>query len=464
MEKLPETMEKMSQTMEKILQVMEKLTQTMEKPSETVEVLPQTMENMDQTTGKVRQTLEILTPITENLKLQDKWMINTMIVNGEKNGVDEAIRLSAHLKVELDGNLKSPILLAAERADLEVLRLVLETGKFDTQCQDQYGNTPLHAAVRCEGPVSLPAMLIDFVEIPKECPHGSRDLEQSSMTTPQQRESHHESRRQGCINLLLQEGLDIWETNKSGKIPDPGPKASPGYSLWWYERLARETLDQKTSFNVAGSAVSVTAALVATASYIGPLQPPLAYSWEDKDGVSKVQTGIIAVHVFFVLNTLAFYLAIAAVVLSFTPALPAPHESTHAELKRIRRSVLWALMLLIVSLIAILSAFASASIVVVSSAERWLTTAPVVVGCIICVVVLIFCCIRAAKLMSHKKSWLVGYIEKRRKKEEFKTTLGRSGKEDENFMSIETLNKLVGILTSNNLRQNKVSHSGGEFW
>ncbi|KAL3701785.1 hypothetical protein R1sor_019807 [Riccia sorocarpa] len=249
--------------------------------------------------------------------------------------------------------------------DPEVLRLILEAGKFDPLCQDEDGNTLLHAAVRCEDPTSLPTMLFDFVKVPEKRPHRLSDPEQSMMTTPQQREdeSHRESRRQGCINLLLQEGLDIWEINKSRRIPDPGPKACPGYSLWWYERLSRETVDQKTSFNAAGSVVSVTAALVATASYIGPLQPPLGYSWEDKDGISKVQTEIMAVRVFVDLNTLAFYLAIAAVVLSFTPALPAPHESTRKELKRIQRSVLWALMLLIVSLISILSAFASASIV-----------------------------------------------------------------------------------------------------
>ncbi|KAL3692766.1 hypothetical protein R1sor_006417 [Riccia sorocarpa] len=322
-----------------------------------------------------------------------------------KSGAHEEIRFSSDMG-KPDGTLKSALLWAAEQADPEVLRLILETGRFDLHCQDQHGNTLLHAAVRCEDPTSLPTMLLNFLEVPKECPHGLRNLDHSLMTRPQQREEefHRESRRHGCLNLLLQEGLDIWETNKTGRIPDPGPKASPGYNLWWYERLAKETLDQKASFNAAGGAVSVTAALVATASYIGPLQPPLAYSWEDKDGVSKVQSGITAVRVFFVLSTLAFYLAIAAVVLSFTPVLPAPHESTRGELKRIRRSVLWALMFLIVSLIAILFAFASASIVVISSAERWLTVAPVVVGCVICVVVLIFCCFRAIKLVSHKNS------------------------------------------------------------
>ncbi|KAL3701196.1 hypothetical protein R1sor_019218 [Riccia sorocarpa] len=307
---------------------------------------------------------------------------------------------------------------AAEAGDPEMLRMILETGKCDLQCKDEHGNTPLHAAVSCEDPSSFPPMLIDFVEIPKKCFPEFHDLEKYLMTEDQLKEEEHhrqkrekeklyrESRRQGCINLLLQEGADIWETDNAGKIANPGTKASPGYSLWWYEKLTRETQEQKTNFSAAGTAVSVTAALVATASYIGPLQPPLGYTKDDEDGVSKCQTEIMAVRVFFVLNTLAFYLAIAAVVLSLTPSLPLPHESIREELKRIRRNVTWALILLIVSLIAVLSAFASASIVVISNTDRWnqggLTTGPVVAGCIVCLIVLILCCRRAFKLVCHR--------------------------------------------------------------
>ncbi|KAL3685625.1 hypothetical protein R1sor_003647 [Riccia sorocarpa] len=145
------------------------------------------------------------------------------------NGADEQSRLSSQSQ-KSDHALEPPLLSVAKHADPEMLRIMLGTGKFDLHCQDQDGNTLLHAAVCCEDPVSLPTMLVDFVEIPKECPHESHYLEHSLMTKAQQREReerHRESRRQGCMNLLLQEGLDIWETNAAGQIADPGPKASP---------------------------------------------------------------------------------------------------------------------------------------------------------------------------------------------------------------------------------------------
>ncbi|KAL3678490.1 hypothetical protein R1sor_021446 [Riccia sorocarpa] len=306
---------------------------------------------------------------------------------------------------------KSALHLAAERADSEILRIILETGKFDPHFVDaEKGNTLLHPAARCEATTFLPAMLIDYVEIPEKFSSNS-GVEQRPMIKDQQSEKeerHHESRRQGCVNLLLQEGLDIWETNKSGRIPGPGPKASPEYSLWWYEKLAHETQDQKTSFSAAATAISVTAALVATASYIGPLQPPLGYSLEDEDQIAKIQAEVLPVRVFFVCNTFAFYLAIAAVVFSLTPSLPMPHESTHGELNRIRRSVTSALVLLILSLVAILSAFASTSIVVIPNGKRWnhgwLTASSVIVGSIGCIVALIFSCTRAVRLLCHDNS------------------------------------------------------------
>ncbi|KAL3679538.1 hypothetical protein R1sor_022494 [Riccia sorocarpa] len=277
------------------------------------------------------------------------------------------------------------VYVAASTADPEMLRILLESGRFDTHFVDEEGNTLLHAAVECKDHESTPVMLLDYAKIPDERFKKLDEREQSS-AKDQQKEKQRllESRRQGCVNLLLQEGLDIWQKNNSGTIPDPGPNASPDYNLWWYQEQRRETQDKKASFSAAATAISVTAALAATASYVGPLQPPLGYSSEDVDQIAKVQAGILPVRVFFVCNTVAFYLAVAAVVLSLTPSLPMPHESTREELKRIRRSVTWSLILLIVALISILSAFASASLVVIPNGERWnhggLTASPIVVA------------------------------------------------------------------------------------
>lgn len=85
------------------------------------------------------------------------------------------------------------------------------------------------------------------------------------------------SGKQGCTNLLLQTGVDTWQKDDDNKIADPGPEASHNEQLWWHDRIARETADTKSSLNQAGNAIDVIAALIATTSILGPLQPPLAY-------------------------------------------------------------------------------------------------------------------------------------------------------------------------------------------
>ncbi|KAL3678491.1 hypothetical protein R1sor_021447 [Riccia sorocarpa] len=309
---------------------------------------------------------------------------------------------------------RSALHMAAEEGDPELLRILLETGKFDSHYVDapDNGDTFLHAAVCCKNTFPLLPMLLDYVEIPDQHYGEFGKVEQDLMMMGQQHykeeRQHRESRHQGCVNLLIQEGLDVWEPNKLGRIPDPGQDASPEYSLWWYEKLTLDTLGQKTSFSSAAAAISVTASLVATASYVGPLQPPLGYSLEDVDQIAKIQAEVLPVRVFFMCNTIAFYLAIAAVVFSLTPSLPMPHESTREELNRMRKRVTSALVLLILSLVAILSAFASASIVVIPNKNRWnqgwLAASSVIIGSVGCLVALVFSGIRAISLLCHNNS------------------------------------------------------------
>ncbi|KAL3678492.1 hypothetical protein R1sor_021448 [Riccia sorocarpa] len=280
----------------------------------------------------------------------------------------------------------SALHMAAEEGNPELLRTLLETGKFDPHYVDtpDRGDTFLHAAVHCKKTFLLPPMLLDYVEMPDRHYGDFGEVEQDSM--------------------LMGPQLDKEER----RIPDPGPDASPDYCLWWYEKLTQETQDRKSSFNSAAAAISVTAALVATASYVGPLQPPLGYSLEDVDQIAKIQAEVLPVRVFFVCNTIAFYLAIIAVVFSLTPSLPVPHESTRGELNRMRRSVTLALVLLILSLVAILSAFASASIVVIPNKnswnQGWLTASSVIIGSVGSLVALFFSGIRAVRLLCHNNS------------------------------------------------------------
>ncbi|KAL3697447.1 hypothetical protein R1sor_011523 [Riccia sorocarpa] len=320
---------------------------------------------------------------------------------------------------------ESSLHVAAKHADPEMLRIILDTGKFNPHYDE--GNTILHSAVRChlESPPVPQVMLQDFVEIPKIHTHLLSNLSvaadgkdgttedadkrpcQCTKRMEQQREKalDMESGRQGCVNYLLQVGLDVWETDQYNRIADPGPQASRGYKTWWYDKLAQETQDQKANFGAAANALSVTAALVATASYVGPLQPPLGLNFVDNDQNLKVLVDILPVRIFIVCNNLAFFFALVAIVLSLTPSLPMPKEPMLEELKRMRRSITLALIALIMSINTILMAFASAIIAVIPNKgswnHGWLSMGTLVVGGPICLFVLLLCCIRAVRLLFH---------------------------------------------------------------
>ncbi|KAL3697443.1 hypothetical protein R1sor_011519 [Riccia sorocarpa] len=324
----------------------------------------------------------------------------------------------------VDFKIESSLHLAAQQGDPEMLRAILDTGKFNPHYEGD-GNTILHSAVRCleSIPVSV-LMLQDFVDIPKVRTHMFSKLSeadgkdgttkyvdkrpcQCSVKMEQQKEKalDVESGRQGCVNYLLQVGLDVWQADVHNRIADPGPHASRGYKTWWYDKLVQETQDQKANFGAAANALSVTAALVATASYVGPLQPPLGLNFVDDDQNLKMLVDIVPVRIFIICNNLAFFFALMAIMFSLTPALPMTRESMLEELKRMRRSITLGLIALIISISTILIAFASAIIAVIPNKgswnHGWLTMSTLVIGGPMCLLVLFLCCIRAVRLLFH---------------------------------------------------------------
>jgi hypothetical protein len=212
--------------------------------------------------------------------------------------------------------------------------------------------------------------------------------------------------KQGCINLLLQSGADIWETDSiDGNIADPGMNATDEAQLWWYEKFATETREAKSNFNAAGNATAVVAALVATASFVGPLQPPLGYGSDATNVLTfdLVQATKLSMKFFTVSNSLSFYLAIASIMLAIMPSLPMPREGLRDELERSRRTVVLAISTLLLSIISILISFASSSIAVTphyfSLPRKGLTFYPILLGGSICLVVIFFFFLRLLRLV-----------------------------------------------------------------
>ncbi|KAG0622248.1 hypothetical protein M758_3G083700 [Ceratodon purpureus] len=203
-----------------------------------------------------------------------------------------------------------------------------------------------------------------------------------------------------CINLLLQAGIDIWTPHCiTNERPNPGPMANDQARRWWYDKVVTEVVTQKTSINNASNATSVIATLVATASFIGPLQPPLGWA-----GDGYVHTSFISVRVYLVCNILSFYFSIASILMAVLPAIPMPKESLYDELFRSQRCLKTAALLLLVSIICILISFTSASIAVVSSErhDKQLVGASTALGWVVCIAVLVIYIIRLLRMLFHR--------------------------------------------------------------
>jgi hypothetical protein len=189
------------------------------------------------------------------------------------------------------------------------------------------------------------------------------------------------SGRKVCIEILLQAGVHLWREDTEGRVAHPGRKISDeDFLSWWHEKIAKETLERRKSFCQAGNAISIMGALIATASYVGPLQPPRDYTVYEDDWF----------FMFMYCNSLAFYFAIASIMLSVVPSLP---RSLPGSLPRVQELVLkefefiqmclvssmWALL---VSVSFLLMSFAAAS---VAAVPYWVNAiVPAALGLIFC--------------------------------------------------------------------------------
>ena len=291
-----------------------------------------------------------------------------------------------NLDVLFDAREISAIHLAAASGDPETLRLFITNQQFDplVTCR---GATSLHFAVASRLPLPfypsetaqntlIPNSILRLEDLDHFVPFGK--VKVKGVENPSYKG------REACISILVQAGVDVWEKDDGGNFPEPGRLASSENHLSWQNMVERETLEAKKSLNEAGNAISVVAALVATASYVGPLQPPLGYVDD------FVQTSNLSIRIFMVTNSVSFYLAIASIMFAVVPSLPMPQEGIYEEWQRTRKTIGIAISLLLMSVLGVLISFTAASNAVVSKEYSWrhggLTFYPAVVAGLVCLI------------------------------------------------------------------------------
>ncbi|KAL3686175.1 hypothetical protein R1sor_004197 [Riccia sorocarpa] len=302
----------------------------------------------------------------------------------------------------------SVLYIASSAGNPAMIQALLASQKFDPLLTtEESKDTALHFAADANysGPLLQPTLL-DLVNVSHRpgmaSAHRFRFLEK----TREELIQGEDSKRKGCISLLLQAGIDIWQKNENSKSADPGENASPDFCSWWYDKLSKETQELRAGLNTAANAISVTAALVATASFVGPLQPPLGYN-----NVGTVDVELVSVQVFMVCDTLALYFALIAILFSLMPLIPLPQESMIEDLSHVRKVVTASIAFLILSVVLFLVGFAAASIAVIPNDKRGynhggVTLSSVAVGGIFSLYLMYFFLLRLTRLVFHKKTWM----------------------------------------------------------
>ncbi|KAG0620825.1 hypothetical protein M758_4G247300 [Ceratodon purpureus] len=330
---------------------------------------------------------------------------------GEEEGNNEEANEEANEEGEEDGEeilLTSlpAIHCAALSSQVETIQTILKYPIFDPLIQDPSSGTALHFLLQKEDFQkqldTFRTLALSHV-LPNSVPYTRVKNDFVNLQIDHNIPRMFSANEMGCINLLLQAGIDIWtRADKSKERPSPGPTANDEARKWWFERVVTEVLAQKASVSNAANATSVVAALVATASFLGPFTPPLSYSLDTNGGY--IHTSVCAVRVFMVCNSFSFLFSIASILMAVLPAIPMPKESLYDELFRSQRCLKFAALMLLIAILCLLAAFSSASIAVVSSeVHDWLVVVPcILLGGIICAIVLVIYIIRMLRMLFHK--------------------------------------------------------------
>ncbi|KAH8972271.1 hypothetical protein BDL97_02G186300 [Sphagnum fallax] len=263
-----------------------------------------------------------------------------------------------------------------KRGHVQAVEELLEHPKLDVNAQDNERMTPLLYAIEARN--------VDMVKVlcQKDKFHRLRATEENSNGhTPLQ---------------IVVEGKNRSE--------DPDMKAIEKVLLErpevkdFVDRLYRD----REVFVDAANALLVGAALIASVTFAGWLQPPLGYTpyyefsqpFPAPPGAYESYAAIKQnpkVKAFWVFNSLSFFFAIATVLAGADAAMPSLDDAFIATVvKSVRRSLIVASILLVMSVVCVLGAFASAGLAVLPPLLKYDTSMiiTVCVGGTVCMIIL----------------------------------------------------------------------------
>jgi ankyrin repeat protein len=267
-------------------------------------------------------------------------------VGGRKRGHVEAVQeLLEHPKLDVnapDNNKKTPLLYAIEAGSVDMVKVLCQKDKFHrlrATEENSDGDTPLQIVVEANNPSEAPNMK--------------------------------------AIEKVLLERPEVKD---------------------FVDRLYRD----RQVFVDAANALLVGAALIASVTFAGWLQPPLGYTpyydlsqpFPAPPGAYESYAAIKQnpkVKAFWVFNSLSFFVAIATVLAGADAAMPSLDDAFIARVvKSVRRSLIVASILLVMSVVCVLGAFASGGFAVLPPVLKYDTSMiiTVCVGGTVCMIIL----------------------------------------------------------------------------
>jgi ankyrin repeat protein len=263
-----------------------------------------------------------------------------------------------------------------KRGHVQAVQELLEHPKLDVNAQDNKKKTPLLYAIEAGN--------VDMVKVLCQ-----NDKFQRLRATEENSDGHTP------LQIVV-------EANNLSE--DPDMKAMEKVLLErpevkdFVERLYRD----RQVFVDAANALLVGAALIASVTYAGWLQPPLGYTpyydfsqpFPAPPGAYESYAAIKQnpkVKAFWVFNSLSFFFAIATVLAGADAAMPSLDDAFIARVvKSVRRSLIVASILLVMSVVCVLGAFASGGFAVLPPLLKYDTSMiiTVCVGGTVCMIIL----------------------------------------------------------------------------